>query len=78
MSIVRKPAEETSILNALPVTIVGIDPIGDFERSIRLQLRPGGAFIRSRVTAHSARMLDLTVGDAVFAQVKSVSIVASR
>ena len=78
VSIVRRPAEETSILNALPATIFGIDRIGEFERSIRLELRPGGAFIRSRFTAHSARILNLSVGDAVFAQVKSVSIVASR
>ncbi|WP_285294509.1 molybdenum ABC transporter ATP-binding protein [Aureimonas altamirensis] len=78
VSIVRRPAEETSILNALPATITGIDPLNEFERSIRLQLRPGGASIRSRVSTRSVNALNLSVGDAVFAQVKSVSIVASR
>ncbi|MCM2502633.1 molybdenum ABC transporter ATP-binding protein [Aureimonas altamirensis] len=78
VSIVRSPAKDTSILNALPARVVGIDPIGEFERSIRLQLDPGGAFIRSRITARSVKALNLSVGEAVFAQVKSVSIVASR
>lgn len=78
VSIVRSKAGDTSILNALPAIVTGIDAVGDFERSVRLQLMPGGAFIRSRVSARSVKALNLSVGDEVFAQVKSVSTVASR
>ncbi|KAA0970871.1 molybdenum ABC transporter ATP-binding protein [Aureimonas fodinaquatilis] len=78
VSITRSAAPDTSILNVLPSTVIDVEDVGEHERSIRLKLGAGPAHIRSRISARSVTRLGLKVADNVYAQVKSVSVVASR
>jgi len=64
----------TSILNIFPATIEEIVPLGSAQVMVRLQA--GGISLLSRVTRKSAALLDLQPGKAVFAQAKSVALLA--
>lgn len=64
----------TSILNIFPATVEQITPKGSAQMMVRLLV--GDAPILSRVTRKSAAALDLHPGKAVFAQVKSVALLA--
>ncbi|MCJ8325127.1 MAG: molybdenum ABC transporter ATP-binding protein [Rhizobiales bacterium] len=67
-------AKTTSILNSLPAKITAIVP--DQHKAFALvQLKVGNSVILARVTAKSAALLDLKLGDNVWANVKSVSII---
>lgn len=79
VSIARKRSEDSSILNAVPARIVGIEPLGRAEASIRLDLgRRDEAPIRARITRRSLESLGLAEGQEVIAQIKSVSLAANR
>lgn len=64
----------TTILNVLAVTIVAIEPASEAEAIVTLRL--GEETMLARVTLRSVRQLGLQPGQAVFAQVKGVSLVA--
>lgn len=79
VSIARAPHDKSSILNAIPAKVIGIEALGPNEASIRLDigtLHP--APIRARITQRSLSALGLAAGDAVTAQIKSVSLAANR
>lgn len=79
VSIARTRHEHSSILNALPARIVGIDPLGEAEASLRLDLGlDAPALIRARITRRSLAALGLAEGQEVIAQIKSVSLAANR
>lgn len=79
VSIARHRHEASSILNAIPARIVGIEPLGEAEASVRLDLGIGSqAPIRARITRRSLEALELSHGQTVVAQIKSVSLAASR
>jgi molybdate transport system ATP-binding protein len=62
----------TSILNIFPATIDEITAFGSAQLMIRLNAE--GVPILARVTRKSAEILSLTVGQRLFAQVKSVAL----
>lgn len=79
ISIARQRNEDSSILNAIPARIVAIEPLGDAEASIRLDLGVDvPAVIQARITRRSLKALGLARGEQVIAQIKSVSLAANR
>ncbi|MFA5580720.1 MAG: molybdenum ABC transporter ATP-binding protein [Paracoccaceae bacterium] len=79
VSIARSPHAASSILNALPARIVGIDPLNPAEASIRLDIGTRTkALIRARITRRSLNALGLAAGQDVVAQIKSVSLATNR
>jgi molybdate transport system ATP-binding protein len=64
----------TSILNIFPVTVSEIAATGAAQVSVKLDA--AGVSILSRITRKSAQKLNLTPGKKVFAQVKSVALLA--
>ncbi len=64
--------KDTSILNIFPATIEKIKPIGDALMIVRLQVN--GVPILARITTKSAEALNLSFGQHVYAQVKSVAL----
>lgn len=81
VSFALKPPDDTTILNCLPVCILSIS---DHEASgaqknivAALGERGDGGRIVARITRKSLEKLDLAVGARVFAQIKSVALVAS-
>jgi len=63
---------QTSILNIFPAVISEILPENDSQLMVRLSLN--GVFLLCRLTKKSASLLDLSVGKAVYAQVKTVAL----
>jgi len=72
VSITLERHGDTSILNILQATITGMTP--DDGVRITVGLDVGGVPILARVTRHSANRLGLSIGQKVFAQVKSVAL----
>ena len=66
--------EQTSILNVLEVRVDAIEAAAGSQVLLRLQV--GGQFLLARVTRKSVDALNLRVGDAVYAQVKSVALLS--
>jgi len=64
----------TSILNIFPATVHDIKPEGDTEVTLRLLV--GGVPILARITRKSVDQLSLKPGKSVYAQVKSVAVLA--
>lgn len=64
----------TSILNIFPVTVVQIAE--DNPAQLLVRLDAGGTALLARITRRSARALDLAPGRRVFAQVKTVALLA--
>jgi molybdate transport system ATP-binding protein len=75
-----RPAE-TSILNCLAARIVSVSAMDDGGAQVNIVAALGadgaGARIVGRVTRKSQEMLDLRPGAPVFAQIKSVALLAS-
>lgn len=79
VSIARRRNDDSSILNAVPARIVGIEMLGDAEASLRLDIGVDApAPIRARITRRSLEALGLAAGEEVVAQIKSVSLMANR
>jgi molybdate transport system ATP-binding protein len=79
VSLARNRHEASSILNALPARIVGIESLSEAEASVRLDFgATGEALIRARITRRSLNALELGEGQEVIAQIKSVSLAANR
>jgi molybdate transport system ATP-binding protein len=75
VSLCRARPADTTILNILPARIEAIEAANGPSVLIRLQL--GDDRIVARVTRRSVRELQLTTGDNVFAQIKSVAVRSS-
>ncbi len=72
ISISRNEAKASTILNILPATI---DACASETASTQLiKLRLGEAILVARITRRSQQRLELQVGDAVYAQIKSVTV----
>ncbi|MEH6447790.1 MAG: molybdenum ABC transporter ATP-binding protein [Oleispira sp.] len=65
--------EDTSISNILPVTIMTIEPLP--HGLLMLQLQLGDSILRAKLTQRSVDRLNLTVGQHVWAQVKSAALI---
>ena len=74
VSICLEQPPQTSILNILPVTIAEIEASAGARLLLRLAL--GEQYLLARITRKSAERLGLTVGDRVFAQIKSVALLS--
>ena len=73
VSVSRQRPAETSILNVLPAVLTGLEPD---RATVLLQLRIGRTSLLARITRRSCDALALQPGDAVFAQVKGVALMA--
>lgn len=84
VSIARSKNPDSSILNALPVRIIDMAAITPAEVSLRLAVgnAPAGdnqaQLFRARLTRRSFEALRLQPGETVIAQIKSVSLSATR
>lgn len=74
ISITLKPQSGTSILNIFPVTIAEISAEGESQMILNVTVK--GVTLLARVTRKSADILNLKTGDQVYAQVKSVALLA--
>lgn len=70
----QKSDGDTSILNGLVAQIVDIKP-DEHAAMLLVQLKLGEELLIARITAKSAAQLGLVIGDDVWAQIKSVSVV---
>jgi molybdate transport system ATP-binding protein len=70
----------TSILNVVAARVRTIDPVDDVETNVVVTMGHGdeGPKLLARVTQRAVNMLDLTVNQKLYAQVKAVSLVAGR
>ncbi len=73
VSIALSHADDSSILNILPATIIEISAENGGQNLLKLQV--GDAVILARLSQQSVNRLSLTVGMSVFAQIKAVSLV---
>jgi molybdate transport system ATP-binding protein len=71
VSITRTQPTDTSILNVIPATVAELTKHGESRMLVRLNAK--GFPLLSRITRKSAALLNLQIGDDVFAQVKSVA-----
>jgi molybdate transport system ATP-binding protein len=62
----------TSILNRIRATVVALSPDSPGQTMVALDV--GGVTLLARVTLRSARLLDLTPGKVIYAQIKGVAI----
>lgn len=80
VSFVRAPIAETSVLNYLPVRIVSLAPPDGDDGQINLVAAIGedgrGARIVGRITRKSREVLGLEPGVLIYAQIKSVALLA--
>ena len=74
VSICRTRPQDSSILNIIPVQLLEIEATGGSRVLLRLSL--GDQCLLARITRKSAEALQLTVGDKVFAQIKSAALLS--
>lgn len=74
ISLARSRATDTSIQNLLPATVAALLPEAH-PSQVLVHLHCGGQGVWARITARAAQALDLQVGSAVWAQVKSAALV---
>lgn len=74
VSLTLQPPRQSSILNIIPVQVDALSPSGPAQVMVRL--RADEVLLLARVTRKSEAALGLHVGQTLFAQVKSVSLVA--
>ncbi|WP_286238611.1 molybdenum ABC transporter ATP-binding protein [Neptuniibacter halophilus] len=75
ISLALTPQEDISIQNRLPVEIVEIAPDQD-EAMTMVRLKAGNEYLIARITRRAAAQLNLAPGKQIWAQIKSVAIVA--
>lgn len=75
VSLSLKPHSDTSIINILPVTVIDARDINPSQVIVRLQLQDN-QYLLSRITRRSAMMLGIREGMCLYAQVKSVALLA--
>ncbi|MFT5709337.1 MAG: molybdate transport system ATP-binding protein [Halioglobus sp.] len=74
VSICRARPHDSSILNIIPVELLEIEATGGSRVLLRLSL--GEQYLLARITRKSAEVLQLAVGDKVFAQIKSAALLS--
>ena len=74
VSLTLEHQTDTSVLNILPVTVVELADEGPAQ--VMIKLSAGGTFILSRVTRKSAQTLNLETGKQIYAQIKTVALLA--
>lgn len=74
VSITLRPQTDTSILNIFPATIDGLLEEDPAQMLVRLDM--GGSPLLARITRKSSNALDLAPGKQVYAQVKTVALLA--
>ncbi len=72
VSLCRTRPVDSSILNIVPVVVEEITADGD--ASVLIELRAGDDHLLTRITRRSLKDLAITVGDQLFAQIKSVAV----
>jgi len=75
VSLSLKAHSDTSIINILPVQLVGTREISESQLLVRLQLADG-QYLLSRITRKSAISLGLKEGMQIYAQVKGIALMA--
>jgi molybdate transport system ATP-binding protein len=76
ISVTLKRPTKSSILNVLPVVIDAIQESDSTATQLLLRLRWGKDIILARVTRKSVDTLGLSIGQQIYAQVKSVAVLA--
>lgn len=76
VSIALGPPGPSSILNILPAEVAELCDLGPDRVNVRLKLGEAGVALLSRVTRRSREALRLAPGSQVYAQVKSVAVLA--
>jgi molybdate transport system ATP-binding protein len=74
VSLARQPLVGSSILNSFPVVVSGL--VDDGPAQVMVRLSAGDAMLLTRVTRRSQRALSITAGSRLYAQVKSVALLA--
>jgi molybdate transport system ATP-binding protein len=74
VSLTLEPQKGTSILNIIPVTVVELAQLGSAQVMVRLDAE--GVPLLSQITRKSATALHLEPGRRLFAQVKSIAVLA--
>lgn len=76
ISLGRNPPQDTTILNALPARIVGVEPAAGHQMTVRLALGPDGtgAVLLARISRLSWDRLALEPGQIVVARLKAVAL----
>jgi molybdate transport system ATP-binding protein len=80
VSLALAPPQHSSILNILPATIMAMSDAGPHQTVVKLQLGEANAAAKpswtllARITRKSAVALGLTIGDHIYAQIKSVAV----
>ncbi|MGD8567437.1 MAG: molybdenum ABC transporter ATP-binding protein [Gammaproteobacteria bacterium] len=74
VSLTLQRQSDTSILNIFPATVEDI--VEESPAQLTIRLNANGVVILSRITRKSAAVLELEKGKAVYAQIKSVAILA--
>jgi len=75
VSLSRQPGEHSSILNLLPVTLTGEVP-ADNSAHVLIRLEAAGTPLLARITRYSRDQLKLAPGQTLWAQIKSVAVLA--
>ncbi|MCO8164876.1 molybdenum ABC transporter ATP-binding protein [Pseudomonas sp. 21LCFQ010] len=75
VSLTRQPDEHSSILNRLPVVVIK-EVTADHPAHVMVQLDAGGTLLLARITRYSRDLLQLQPGQPLWAQIKSVAVLA--
>ena len=75
VSLTLQRPQQSSILNLLPATVTELAPT-DTPAHLLVRLDVGGNPLLARITRYSCEQLGLRVGEGVWAQVKSVAVLA--
>ncbi|HEX8593028.1 MAG TPA: molybdenum ABC transporter ATP-binding protein [Pseudomonas sp.] len=75
VSLNLQPDEQSSILNRLPVTVIG-EVAADNAAHVLVRLDASGTPLLARITRYSRDQLHLFPGQRLFAQIKSVAVLA--
>ena len=73
ISLVWQISEHTSILNVIPVIVKEVSPLNKAQVLVRLMA--ANTLLLARITQKSAALLEVKPGAALYAQVKSVSLI---
>ncbi|OCR22268.1 molybdenum ABC transporter ATP-binding protein [Pseudomonas syringae] len=75
VSLTRQPDEHSSILNRLPVTVIS-EVAADNAAHVLVRLDAAGTPLLARITRYSRDQLQLSAGQQLWAQIKSVAVLA--
>ena len=73
VSIARSEPRDTSILNLIPTTVVGLHDSGEGYSAL-VRLRAGRQHLLAQVTRRSLHTMGIKAGDTVYAQIKGVAL----